>query len=267
MRELLFVAFVLGMAEPVSAWERLVTSTNSVIEGEINQTEFVLVDSTGGEVVVPRAAITRFEATPDGLKAMIKDGTEVVGTLRDKIEIGDGLVRRRFESADVRLVEFDRFIVIDAQKEYPSCPIRVELDVSALLTNGKRGLATSSPRAVACGNLRIALLTLTPSGDIKAGKNATVTAKLIVTVPEGQDQLIDLSAQLLQGDKLVARGRKRFEADEGENVPASFLLTFPGQLLDREGPPPRLLLQLVSQDSNREVEKGGFFWWFTFRIG
>lgn len=254
------------LSSPAVAWERLVTQNDSVIEGEISQTEFVLIDSSGGEVVVPRAAISRFEATPDGLKAKIKDGTEVVGALQGKLEIGDGLIRRRYGSQDIKSVDFDRFIEVSPGKEYLSCPIRIELEVGDLLTE-KRSITTSVVRAVACNDLRIATFALTSSGEIKANRDASIEAQFILTVPEGEDQLVDLSAQLLQGDKVVARGGKRLQAESGENHTASFLLSFPGRLIDRAGPPPRLRLQLVSQDAKNKVERGGFFWWFTIPIG
>jgi hypothetical protein len=266
MRFPVFLAASLVFCSPATAWERLTTQNDSVIEGEINQAEFVLIDASGGEVVVPRAAISRFEATPEGLKARIKDGTEVVGALQGKLEIGDGLIRRRYSGQDIKSVDFDRFIEVTPGKEYLSCPIRVELEVGDLLGE-KRGITTSLLRAVSCNNLRIATFALTADGEIKANKNASVDAQFILTVPEGEDQLVDLSAQLLQGDKVVARSGKRLQANAGGNHTAEFVLSFPGHLVDRAGPAPRLRLQLVSQDAKKKVERGGFFWWFTIPIG
>jgi hypothetical protein len=63
MRFQVLLAASLVFCPPATAWERLITQNDSVIEGEINQAEFVLIDASGGEVVVPRAAISRFEAS------------------------------------------------------------------------------------------------------------------------------------------------------------------------------------------------------------
>lgn len=43
-------------------------------------------------------------------------------------------------------------------------------------------------------------------------------------------------------------------------------MKFAGASYDAAGPEPRLLVQLVSQDEKKKVEKGSYFWWFTFPI-
>jgi hypothetical protein len=255
----------LGMTCPVQAWEKLVTQQGAEIQGDVTQQEFVLTDGAGGEVAIPRAAIVRFEAVPEGLKAVIKDGTVVVGTLQGKLEIEDGLLRRRYVGTDIKSIDFDQYIVVEKGKQYDSCPIRIEVDAAVLLLDGS-GATNTKTRAVGCKELRVASLTLSPKGKIKPGKQAMVAADLILVVPEGEDQLVDVSGLLLQGETLLAKTHKRLTANEGENVDASLALNFPGDKLDRSGPPPRLLLQVVSQEASKKVEKGGFFWWFTFPI-
>ncbi|MEZ5312762.1 MAG: hypothetical protein R2862_03460 [Thermoanaerobaculia bacterium] len=103
----------------------------------MTQAEFILMDETGGEIVVPRAALSRLEATENGHKALIKDGTSVEGELQGKFEIADGMIKRRFAPEDISSVEFDRYIVPAPGKQYRSCPIRVELDAGWLSAGGK----------------------------------------------------------------------------------------------------------------------------------
>jgi hypothetical protein len=266
MRFIATFAVILGMTCPVQAWEKLITQQGIEIQGDITQQEFVLLDEGGGEVAIPRAAIVRFEATPTGLRAMIKDGTVVVGKLQGKIEIEDGLIRRRYPTEDIKSIDFDQYIVVEKGKKYESCPIRVDLDAGVLLLADGSGTTSARASAVECKALRIASMALNPKGKIKPGKPAMIAADLILVVPEGEDQLIDVSGQLLQGDAVLAKAHKRLTANEGENVNASLALNFPGDKLERSGPPPHLLLQVVSQDSSKQVEKGGFFWWFTIPI-
>jgi hypothetical protein len=94
-----------------------------------------------------------------------------------------------------------------------------------------------------------------------------VAAQFALSVPEGMDQLIELSLELVQGDASVATARKRVTADEGEVTILPLELSFASDKLSVTGEGPRFLVQLVSQDAGREVERGGFFWWFTIPLG
>ncbi len=266
MRVLTTLAIALGITCPAQAWERLVTQQGGEIQGDVTQQEFVLIDETGGEVAIPRAAVIRFEAVPSGLKAVIKDGTVVIGTLQGKLEIEDGLLRRRYAGTDIKSIDFDQYIVVEKGKQYDSCPIRIEVDAGVLLLADGSGTTNTKTRAVGCKELRVASLALSPRGKIKPGKPAMVTTDFILVIPAGEDQLVDLTGQLLQGGTVLAKAHNRLTVDEGKNADASLAFNFPGDKLDRSGPPPRLLLQVVSQDASRQVEKGGFFWWFTMPI-
>lgn len=248
------------------AWERLVTQQGIVVDGDVTQQEFILTDPEGGEVAIPRAAIDRFEAGPEGLKAFIKDGTVVTGTLQGKLEIEDGMIKRRFSGPDIKRVDFDQFIAPEKGKQYDSCPIRVDIDAGTTLFGDGQEM-TSKPRVVACKEMRIANLSLRRNGGLKPGKPATLEVDLVLSIPPGEDQLADVSIRLVQGEMVLAKARKRLTVDEGENATVKLTLTFPGEKIDLSGPAPRLLLQLVSQDAEREIERGGVFWWFTVPIG
>ncbi len=263
---LCLIVFALVSA-PAVAWERLTTLQGTVVEGDVTQQEFVLIDTTGGEVAVPRSAIERFEASSDGLIAFIKDGTSVAGTLQGKLEIGDGLIKRRYSGTELKRVEFDRFIDVQKGKEYDSCPVRVDIDARFALFGDGLQTRTAKPRAVTCKNMRIATVDLSLNRKIKPGKTSTLHTELVISIPPGEDQLIDVSIRLEQNEILVAKAHKRLTADEGENRIVALDLTFSGEKLDPSGTAPRLLFQLVSQDAEREVEKGGFFWWFAIPIG
>ena len=266
MRIAWLVALVAILSGPAAAWERLVTVTGSEIEGDVSQQEFVLIDKDGGEVAIPRAALLRFEAGGDGLRALIKDGTTVEGTLQGKFEIGDGLVKRRYAATDIRTVEFDRYIEPEAGKKYHSCPIRVQLDLYHLLT-GKGGVQNAGGlSSVSCNEMRMSLGELSMDGKLKTGKVSTLTAKITVAVPPGEDQRLDFQLTLMQGDTTLSKRHAVVIGDEGEFVATSVPMKFAGASYDAAGPEPRLLVQLVSQDEKKKVEKGSYFWWFTFPI-
>jgi hypothetical protein len=266
MRSLGLFLVLLAVALPLGAWERLVTRQGAEVQGDITQQEFVFIDPAGGEVAIPRAAIVKIEADPTGLRATVKDGTVVTGELVGKIEIEDGLVRRRYASGDLESVEFDRYILVEKGKQYSSCPIRIDIPAGALLLEDDGETTTTSTRAVNCEELRVAHVRLTKQGKLKPGKNLTITADVMLTVPAGEDQLVDLAGQLMQGDNVLAQPHQRLIVDEGKStvVPLKFYLR-PDQLTEG-GPPLRFLLQVVNQDESRQVEKGGFFWWFTIPV-
>ncbi len=256
----------LCVSSPAVAWERLVTVAGVEIEGDVSQQEFVLIDKSGGEVAIPRAAISRFEAGEDGLRAFIKDGTVVEGTLQGKFEIGDGLIKRRYAADEIQTVEFDRYIEPQAGKQYQSCPIRVQLDLHQLL-NGKGGVQnTGGLSSVSCNEMRMSLGALSMDGKIKPGKVSTLTAKITVAVPPGEDQRLDFQLTLMQGETALSKRHAVVIGDEGEFVAASLPMKFAGARYDPGGPKPHLLVQLVSQDEKKKVEKGSFFWWFTFPL-
>ncbi|MEO8196606.1 MAG: hypothetical protein ABI689_07780 [Thermoanaerobaculia bacterium] len=248
------------------AWERLVTVQGSEIEGDVSQQEFVLIDKSGGEVAIPRAALLRFEAGEDGLRALIKDGTTVEGTLQGKFEIGDGLIKRRYSADEIQTVEFDRYIEPQTGKQYQSCPIRVQLELHQLL-NGKGGRqGAGGLSSVSCNEMRMSLGELSVDGKVKPGKTSTMTAKITVAVPPGEDQRLDFQLTLMQGEAALSKRHQVVVGDEGEFVATTVAMKFPGASYDPAGPKPRLLVQLVSQDEKRKVEKGSYFWWFTFPI-
>jgi hypothetical protein len=266
----LIVAAVIALAAPMTAhaWERLTTADGSQIEGDITQPEIVLTESTGGgEVVIPRAALERLRKVGDGLEALLKDGTVITGNLEEKLEIEDGLVRRRYMESDIESVEFDRYIDIQPGKKYHSCPIRIDLDASRAVLSESGADSTALPGAVNCRELRILSLAFTRKGRLRAGKQISVTVQVAISVPEGADQLMELSLELVQGDATIATVRKRLTVDEGEAAILPLTVDFASDRLDTAGSAPRFLVQLVSQDSSQKVERGGFFWWFTIPLG
>lgn len=267
MRVLSTLCLILSFALPAAGWERLLTTQGVEVEGDVTQQEFILVDASGGEVVVPRAAVERFEASAEGLKVFIKDGTVVTGTLQGKFEIEDGLIKRRYLGTDIQKVDFDRYIVVEKGKKYRSCPLRMDIDLSTVLIGDILGMKTTKSREIDCKELRILSISFTRNGKIKPNRTTNLETELILSLPAGEDQLIDLSLQLTQNEKVLTKTHKRLTANEGENSVVTLVLSFSGEKLDLTGPAPHLLLQLVSQDAEREVERGGVFWWFTLPIG
>src|SRR5262245_23373064 len=218
MRTPLIVWMVFSFAQPIAAWERLVTQKGVEIEGDVTQQEFVLIDATGGEVAIPRAAVERFEASPEGIKAYIKDGAVVSGTLQGKFEIEDGLIKRRYLGTEIKQVDFDRFIVVEKGKKYRSCPIRVDIDLSTVLLGDLLETKTAKSREIDCEELRVASISFSRSGKIKPKRTTNLETELTLSIPAGQDQLIDLSLQLTQKDAVIAKAHKRLTANEGENT-------------------------------------------------
>jgi len=208
------------------------------------------------------------EATESGIKAFIKDGSTLQGQLQGKFEIEDGLIKRRFEPSDLKVVEFDRFIAVEPRKQYRSCPIRVEINAKPILLDEKIAISSGLSRNVDCNEIRVNTVALKRDGKVAPGSFVSLAATLGISVPQGHDQLIDLMVQIVQGDKVIATTRRRVNADEGKSFTwKEGILRFPGQAIDPSGPAPKFRLQLVSQDSDRPVERGGIFWWFTIPIG
>ena len=262
---IIILGLLLFPADIVYAWERLVTKDGTVIEGDVTQSEFVLTDKSGGEVVIPRAAVDRFQAGDDGLTATLKDGTSLSGTLEEKLEIEDGPIKRRYPGADIEQVEFDRFIAVKSGKKYHSCPIRIDLDASPILLSDRRSVGATE-LAVNCNDLRILNIAFNRHGKMKSGRVVSVASRFTVSVPEGADQLAELSIELVQGETRIATARKRFTADEGEISTVSLTLYLQATGVTQPSPTPRFRVQLVSQDEDREVNRGGFFWWFTIQL-
>lgn len=267
MRVMSIVWMILACALPAAGWERLITQQGVEIEGDVTQPEFVLIDPSGGEVAIPRAAVVRFEASPEGLKAFIKDGAVVTGALQGKFEIEDGLIKRRYLGTDIKQVDFDRFIVVEKGKKYRSCPIRMDIDLSTVLLGEVLGTKTAKSREIDCKELRVASLSFNRSGKIKPNRTTNLETEITISIPAGEDQLVDLSLQLTQQEMVITKAHKRLTVNEGGNSVVTLVLSFSGEKLDLAGPAPHLLLQLVSQDAEREVERGGYFWWFTIPIG
>lgn len=268
MRILIIILTVLGHAFPLSAWELLLTKDGTEIEGDVTQPEFLFRDQSGGEFVIPRAAVESFEAAEEGLiKAVLKDGTNVVGLLEGKLEIGDGLIRRRYAGSDIKHVYFDQFIVIRREEKYHSCPIRIELDASVILFGESSVASTALPSLVECEGFRIGHIAFSRKGRVKAGKDISIDANVALDAPDGEDQLVNLSIQLLQGATVIAKGKSKFTVASGKVSVVPLAIRFPGQKLDVGGPEARFHVQVVSQDASREVERGGVFWWFTIPLG
>lgn len=266
MRLWWFAGLVASLASPAAAWERLVTMQGTEIEGDVSQQEFVLIDKSGGEVAIPRAALLRIETGHDGLRALIKDGTIVEGTLQGKFEIEDGMIKRRYSAEEIRSVDFDLYIAPATGKQYQSCPIRVQIDLHELL-RGKGGVqGAGSLSSVSCSDLRMSLGALSTDGKVKPGKISTLTAKITVAIPSGEDQRLDFQLRLMQGENLLGKAHQVVVGDEGEFSATAIPVKFPGASYDPAGPNPRLLVQLVSQDQKQKVEKGSYFWWFTLPI-
>jgi hypothetical protein len=114
--------------------------------------------------------------------------------------------------------------------------------------------------------LRIVNITFSRRGRIASGRDVAVSARFTISVPSGPDQLADLSLKLVQDDKIIGRAHKGLTLDEGELNKITLKLTAEGRKFDEGGPEPRFEIQLVNQDENRDVEQGGFFWWFTVPI-
>lgn len=258
---------LLAMSTPPAAhaWERVALRGGAEIEGQIEQESFALKDRSGGEILVPRAALSSFEVTPAGLKAKTKDGKVITGSLVGSVEIEDGQISRRYSPAEIQHVDFDRYIPLPSGRStgYESCPIRVELTAGGLFTETGRTIHIGQNLPVTCQGLQILSVDLAPETTIRAGKPAVVTAAFFIRVPPGEDQRMDLSARLTQGGDLVCESHEQRVIDEGKRVHARLRLEFPGERLARAGPTPRLLVQLVTQDESRETPNGGWFWWYT----
>ena len=265
MRTTLLALIAFTLAFPACGWELLTTKNGTRIEGDITQKEFLLEDPAGGDIVIPRAAIDRLESTGEMISATLKDGTVVAGHLKGVVEIEDGLIKRRYAGSDIEGVEFDTYIDIEKGETYHSCPIRLSLAASKVLLSDS-ATSTSLTGAVACNELRIANVAFSRRGDLSRGKDASVNARFSVSVPNGADQLAELSFDLVQDGQVLAATRKRLTIDEGEVNVVSLKLTVPGDRFDEKGAEPRFRVQLVNQDESSEVERGGFFWWFTIQV-
>ena len=263
---IVLLSFVISLiACPAFAWEVLVTKDGTRVEGDITQAEFVLDDPTGGEIIIPRAAIDHFESGNDMVTATLKDGTSVQGHLAGKVEIEDGPIRRRYEGADIQRIDFDNYIAVESGTSYHSCPIRLSLPAT-VLTSERPASSTSVTGAVKCHELRILNVAFSRSGNISKGKDGSVSARFMIQVPEGADQLAELSLDVLQDGELIGTDRERLGLDEGETNQVSLKVSIPGEKFRSDGPEPRFRIQLVSQDEDRDVERGGFFWWFTIPL-
>lgn len=199
------------------------------------------------------------------MTAILKDGTSVTGQLVGKVEIEDGLIRRRYDGADIERVDFDNYIGVEGEKTYHSCPIRLTLPAAATLFFDPAVGSTALTGAVTCNDLKIVNVAFSRSGNLRSGKAGSVSARFTVAVPEGADQLAELSIELLQNELAVATARKRLTIDEGELSVIPLKLNIPAQRLVAESEPV-FRIQLVTQDATREVERGGFFWWFTIPL-
>lgn len=266
MNRLLIVLAALAFALPISAWERLLTKSGAEIEGDVRQEEFLFEDPSGGEIVIPRAAIARFENDGDRMNATLKDGTTVSGSLEGKIEIEDGLIRRRYDGSEIERIDFDNYISVERGETYHSCPIRIGLSARTALLDERSVGSTALTGSVTCNDLKIVNVAFTRNGSLARGKDATLTARFTVAVPEGPDQLAELSLDVVQGGEIVASAKKRLVIGEGELSVVPLKLSVPAAKLSATGPEPTFRIQLVTQDEDEEVERGGFFWWFTVAI-
>ena len=266
MKRLAVIALGLLNTLPACAWELLITRDGVMVEGNITQEEFLMVDQQGIETAIPRASVAQFEIEGEQARAQIKDGTMVVGTLEGKIEIEEGMVKKRFAMSDIRFVAFDRFITIEHGKKYATCPIRIEIGAAEALFGEKSRWETRVVRHVQCKGLSVQRLVVDRDRGLKPGKSLDLRFVADVAVPEGEDQLVDVSIQVLQGDRTVARRSARREVDENELGEVSFPMVIPANRLDPSGEAPRFLLQVIHQESKRKIEQGGFFWWFTIPI-
>jgi len=256
----------LALSLPCYGWEELTTRSGTTIEGDITQEEFLLNDPAGGEIVIPRAAIDRLEADGESMTATLKDGTTVAGGLKGTVQIEDGLIKRRYAGSDIERVVFDNYIDIQHGTQYHSCPIRLSLPAGEVLLSETSAHSTALTGAVTCGDLKIANIAFSRQGKLAAGRDASVTARFSVSVPSGSDQRANVLLEFVQADNVVARARKELTLDEDETNLVTLKLTVPADRFEENGPEPRFRVQLVNQDEDREVERGGFFWWFTVPI-
>ncbi|HXU33898.1 MAG TPA: hypothetical protein VN851_25280 [Thermoanaerobaculia bacterium] len=143
----------------------------------------------------------------------------------------------------------------------------MDIDLSTVLLGDIQGTKTTKSREIDCKELRIASISFTRNGKIKPHRTTNLETEITLSIPAGEDQLVDLSLQLTQKETVLTKVHKRLTVNEGENSLVTLVLSFSGEKLDLAGPAPHLLLQLVSQDAEREIERGGFFWWFTIPIG
>jgi len=253
-------------AVPAHGWEHLVTRDGVQIEGDITQEEFILDDPSGGEIVIPRPAISQFTAEGDMVNATLKDGTVVSGHFAGKVEIEDGLIRRRYDGSDIQRIDFDLYIPLVKGESYHSCPIRFSIPALNVLIAEASASSTAVTDSVNCDDLKIANIAFTRHGKLKPGKNSSLTARVAVVIPEGADQLVDLSLHLAQGDVVLGKAQKRLVIDEGEVNIVPLKLAVQGDKHQESGPEPIFKVQLVNQDEEREVERGGVFWWFTIPL-
>lgn len=274
MKRLMLGCLILALTEGTAlGWELLTLRDGTVAEGDIVQEQFVLREASGSEVLIPRAAILELSnAGSDGapfeagvLEARIKDGTLVRGVLKEPVEIQDGMVSRRYDPADVSSIRFDQFVDPDQRKAFTTCPIRFELDAKGTLFESAAPAENYKTSRVKCNDLTIRSATFDRKGKFRPDKPVTVAAAFQVWVPEGTDQWADLSLQVVQNGKVLARKSLRTGLDEGEISRLNLLLDIPAGRLDPAGPPPTFRVQLVNQDS-KEVEKGTYFWWFTISL-
>lgn len=266
MRILLQLLITLLVCLPARGWEHLVTKDGTRIEGDVTQPEFVLKEPSGSEMVIPRYAIDHLESTGDEMTATLKDGTVLVGAFEGKLEIEDGLIKRRYVGSVIDSVEFDTYIPAESEGSYDSCPIRVSLSASNALTSASGAGSTAATGSVTCQGLRILHAAFTRRGDVAAGEDTTVTVRFTISTPAGPDQLAELALDLVQEDRVVATARKRFTLDEDEVSTVPLKLDIDAEGFRQAGPEPRFRVQLVTQDESQEVRRGGFFWWFTIPI-
>ncbi|MEZ5312763.1 MAG: hypothetical protein R2862_03465 [Thermoanaerobaculia bacterium] len=120
--------------------------------------------------------------------------------------------------------------------------------------------------AVSCDDQLMRLVEISLDGRVKPEKTSKLTARVNVTIPPGKDQRVDVALKLMQGEELLGQTHSAQTIDESETSLVSLDLGFKGERLDLNGPKPRLLFQLVSQDAEKKVEQGSSFWWFTIPL-
>jgi hypothetical protein len=263
------IGVVLGLhllASRAEAWERLTTKQGYTVEGEVSQAELVLHESGGGEVVIPKAALVQLDALESGLRATLRDGTVLEGDLVEKIEIGDGLVRRRFSPDEISEIEFHRFIEAAGTDLRETCPIRIRIDASPALFAESRVAPNTATRFISCNGGAIERIIFSRPSDRRPGKDARLTAEAHLRMPDGEDQLVDLSVDLMQGDRLIDRAHSRLTIAADATTKVAVELDFPWDSVDLSAPAPHLLVQLVRQDKKSKVERGSVFWWFTVHV-
>lgn len=266
------LSFLIG-TQATTAWELLTLRDGTTAEGDLIQEQFVLREASGSEVVVPRAAILELshvavDGTPmpgGAVEARIKDGTRVSGVLTAPVEIQDGMVSRRYSPEDVASIQFDRFVDLDQRKEFTTCPIRFQIDAGSTLLGDATVVTNLKTSRVKCDEVAIRSMRLDRKGKFRPNKPLSVAAAFQIWVPKGDDLWSDLSLQLVQADKVLARRSLRTALDEGELNNLNLALEIGAGKFDPAGPPALFQVQLVNQKS-KQVEKGTYFWWFTFPL-